>query len=298
MEDVRRDFLKNGFARIPPSIFSLSAKQVESLRNEFERLFAGEYETGIYPDEIHWRKGISRESAVREICNGWKANHEVAAIVGSECLGKLACDVMSWQSSRIGQDDCLHKPTNSNAVGFHQDGAYISDNFLPRENNCLTMWIALDDADEENGALQYCPGSHRWAGSDTSKDVSDASFHVGDSDDHFQSLRKAALNAGLDPEEALAAVQTIPVAAGQLLVHHQDVWHGSASNISQNRVRRALVAHLVNGEVTWRTDARPHYIYGRYYIRGESVPRDDFFPVTFIRDGSNKKRTGWLLDRK
>jgi phytanoyl-CoA hydroxylase len=295
MEDLRRDFEKYGFVRIPATIFSLSSAQVTDLQKEFERLFSEEYDTGIYPDEIHWRRGISKENAVREICNGWKASRVVKNVVGSEALGKLAADLMLWQSSRIGQDDCLHKPPNSNAVGFHQDGAYISDNFLPRENNCLTMWIALDDADEENGALQYCPGSHKWINKSTSKDVTESSFHVGDHNDHFQSLRKAASNAGVDVEEAVASVQTIPVKAGQMLVHHQNVWHGSASNQSQTRLRRSLVSHILNGNVIWRSDSKPHYIYGRYFIRGESVPREDFFPFTYSRDPKHK-RTEWLLD--
>lgn len=28
---------------------------------------------------------------------------------------------------------------------------YISENFRPLENNSVTVWIALDDADEETG---------------------------------------------------------------------------------------------------------------------------------------------------
>ena len=59
-----------------------------------------------------------------------------------------------------------------------------------------------------------------------------------------------------------------------MVVHHQQTWHGSGPNTSTFRTRRALVAHLIHGEVQWRTNPRPpHYIYGRYYIRGETTPR-------------------------
>jgi phytanoyl-CoA hydroxylase len=297
MDNLRKDFQQNGFVRIPRSVFCLDKETVLQMRDEFDKLFAGQYDTGIYPDEIHWRQGISRENATKEICNGWKANRAVANIVCSQELGKLACQIMGWKCSRIGQDDVLYKPPNSNPVGFHQDGAYISDNFVPRDHNSLTLWIALDNADEENGAMQYAAGSHLWPQAATAaSDVSESSFHVGDDkEDHLTSLRKAALTAGLlDPTRAIdSSVETVSVPAGEMLVHHQQVWHGSGPNRSFSRCRRALVAHLINGEVTWRTDPRPHYIYGRYYIRGETVPREDFFPVTYS-EKEGVDRTGWL----
>ena len=38
----------------------------------------------------------------------------------------------------------------------HQDGHY----FMIEPNEALTMWIALDDIDEENGCIRYVEGSH------------------------------------------------------------------------------------------------------------------------------------------
>ena len=39
------------------------------------------------------------------------------------------------------------------------DSAYISRQFCPSSNNSVTVWIALDDADEERGIVEYAPGS-------------------------------------------------------------------------------------------------------------------------------------------
>ncbi len=39
----------------------------------------------------------------------------------------------------------------------HQDGYY----FMIEPNEALTMWVALDDIDEENGCIRYVRGSHR-----------------------------------------------------------------------------------------------------------------------------------------
>jgi len=74
------------------------------------------------------------------------------------------------------------------------------------------MWIALDDANEENGALQYAPGSHLWHTAATgsglpANNVSASSFHVSAGDginndscgsfSHMASLRRAAQRAAL-----------------------------------------------------------------------------------------------------
>ena len=47
-------------------------------------------------------------------------------------------------------------PGVGKATPPHQDGYY----FCLEPNEALTVWIALDDIDEENGALHYVKGSH------------------------------------------------------------------------------------------------------------------------------------------
>ncbi|MBD3673144.1 MAG: phytanoyl-CoA dioxygenase family protein [Planctomycetaceae bacterium] len=52
----------------------------------------------------------------------------------------------------------FNKPAGTNApTPAHQDNYYF--NFDPP--NVLTMWLALEDVDEENGCLRYVRGSHR-----------------------------------------------------------------------------------------------------------------------------------------
>ena len=109
----------------------------------------------------------------REMCNVWKSDRLVASIILQESLGKLVCEIMGWPSVRIAQDDVIWKPPygvedgallddNRSVVGFHQDSFYISSQFEPQDNNSVTVWMALDDADDETGCIQYVPGSHLW----------------------------------------------------------------------------------------------------------------------------------------
>ena len=44
----------------------------------YEELFAGHFETGLYPDEWNWRPTRDAPDLTRQICNGWKSDRAVA----------------------------------------------------------------------------------------------------------------------------------------------------------------------------------------------------------------------------
>jgi phytanoyl-CoA hydroxylase len=62
-------FQKDGFLIIPNF---LSRQLASEAADRIERCFKGTFETGIYPDEWHWREGMSLPDITREICNAWK----------------------------------------------------------------------------------------------------------------------------------------------------------------------------------------------------------------------------------
>ena len=49
-----------------------SERALEPLRERYLRLFDGEYETGIRPDEVNWVPGRDPEDRTRQLCNAWK----------------------------------------------------------------------------------------------------------------------------------------------------------------------------------------------------------------------------------
>lgn len=266
----RTSFQENGFCKVGAV---LSPKTIREIRSRFPLIFAGTFNTGIYPDEWHWREGISKEGAAREICNAWKADRIIANTVLCEELGALAVALTGWNSARVAQDDCIWKPPGSGAVGHHRDGKYISEQFVPLKNNSITVWIALDDADIDTGVIEYVPGSHKWSSTGSEHEhLND--FHGG-VDDHQEPSRRAAKEAGIKNME----VKALSVPAGHAVIHHQDIWHGSGPNTSPDRIRRALVVHLIDGNVRFRTGeslsddsiSGPGYIYGRYKLLGTNV---------------------------
>jgi len=70
----------------------------------------------------------------------------------------------------------------------------------------VTMWLALDHVDEENGCVRYVHGSHEW---------------------------------GMRPHGRTQTI-ALPAAPGDLLVHHCMTIHRADGNQSATRSRRAL----------------------------------------------------------
>ena len=166
--------------------------------------------------------------------------------------------------------------------GSVRTGKYISDNFVPRDDNSVTVWIALDNADEASGVVEYARGSHQWERARTK-----ASFHDGAGVDP---VTRAAAAAGVE-----LVVDRHEVPACSAVFHHQDVWHGSAANASPDRPRRALGLHYIRDDVKFRRD--PDYIYGRYDL-GDGVVHDAFFPRVYPASPAVARRLGVTVDRR
>ena len=218
------------------------------------------------------------------MCNVWKSDSRIAAVVLNESVGNLVADVLGWDSVRIAQDDLIWKPhipsmsekcqDGKSTVGYHQDSAYISTQFDPYENNSVTVWFALEDTDEENGCIEYAEGSHLWRPlihqQDSNHSVNQEedsldSFHFCDATTYRDNLSTAASLANCI--NSSSTVKKVPCLAGHAIFHHQDIWHGSGPNISTSRHRRTLVAHYLRGDVSFRDvtgDPRSKYIYCQF----------------------------------
>ena len=102
----------------------------------------------------------------------------------------------------------------------HQDNYY----FNLKAANAITMWMALEDVDRENGCLHYVKGSH----------LKGLRAHA-----RTQTL---GFSQGITDfgEKDVANEIAFPVAAGGLLVHHSLTIHRADGNNSDLRSRRAL----------------------------------------------------------
>ncbi len=241
---------------------------VARLRERFEPLFAGQYVTGIKPDEVNWLAGRDPEDRTRQICNGWKADPVIAAQVLSAQSGKLATELMGWNGVRLGQDNCIWKPPGTKSLGMHQDGSYL-DYLVPPE--MITCWITLDDTSAEAGTITYAAGSHRWPRSPENR----GEFHA-------PADWLAPAERGVPDGDELRLVP-IEVKAGSAVFHHDLTFHGSGPNTGDVH-RRSVISHFIRADATFHpTNTDPNY---SRYRKVDTLELDEsFFPIVWLTRG-------------
>lgn len=131
-------------------------------------------------------------------------------------------------------------PRIGNPTPAHQDGYY----FMIEPNEALTMWVALDEIDEENGCIRYVEGSHRKGVRPHAK-----SGVLG--------FSQGITDFGPEDEEYARPMRARP---GDLLAHHSLTIHRADANRSE-RPRRAL--GLVCYSTLARHDAEKSAAYQR-----------------------------------
>jgi ectoine hydroxylase-related dioxygenase (phytanoyl-CoA dioxygenase family) len=245
---------------------------IPGLHHAFNDLFRGKFETGVRPDEVNWQQATGDPSLSRQICNGWKANRDIARVVLDEAIGKAIAGLSGWPGVRIMIDNVVWKPPATKSLGFHQDSAYLSW-FTP--SDLLTCWIALDDTRADGGTIEFARGSHKWKLSEP-----EGEFHA--PEDYRKPMREAAAREGVDPE-----IVYIEVNAGGGSFHHGWTWHGSGANLSANP-RRSLVLHAMRSDVEYVPENFAQGIgpiYSRYKRLGDNQLDENYFPILWREDG-------------
>jgi len=116
------------------------------------------------------------------------------------------------------------KPPGARGQAAHQDNFYLR----VKPKTCMAAWIAVDDADPENGGMFVVPGSNRGDIICPGKADSARSFTT-----EFVDLP--------------AGMKEVPthLKAGDVLFFNGSLIHGSQPNTSKTRFRRALIFHYV-----------------------------------------------------
>jgi hypothetical protein len=131
-------------------------------------------------------------------------------------------DLMAMQSM------LFLKPPGKPGQAFHQDSYYIKT--FP--DTLCGAWIAIDDAQDENGCMGFVPGSHYQA-------ISQEIAPPENTKDFQAGLTEVQ---GVDTGgEILAEAR-----AGDVVFFHGHLLHRSRQNRSQNRFRRCYVCHYAN----------------------------------------------------
>jgi phytanoyl-CoA hydroxylase len=118
------------------------------------------------------------------------------------------------------------KPPGARGQALHQDNFYLK----AQPGTCMAAWMALDRADEANGCMQIVPGSHAWPILCTTKADTSVSF--------------TDVTVPLPPG---TEAQPVVMEAGDVLFFNGAVVHGSYPNTTDDRFRRALIGHYIEG---------------------------------------------------
>jgi ectoine hydroxylase-related dioxygenase (phytanoyl-CoA dioxygenase family) len=210
----------------------LSPERLAALVAASERVAHGTYATGRKP--ILALPLDPGPADLRKIDQSWWSDPDLAALATDPLLGAIASALMGCDEVRLWQDQLLYKPPGGPAtttIGWHQD--WDSWKAAASHPGFVTAWVAFDDVDDSNGAMQMLLGSHRWG-------------LVEGKSNFFATDRDAQLDALGD----LAVEPTsVVLQAGQVSFHHPLTFHGSGPNTS-DRMRRSLAIHYMDGRVT------------------------------------------------
>ena len=178
----------------------LSGEEAYEIREEIERIEKD------WPNEL---EGLGRNyvhlisTVFDKIPHNPKILDAVESIIGKDIL---VCGTTLF----------IKNPDQKGFVSFHQDAKYIG----LEPHNWVTGWLAVTDANEENGCMRMWKGSHK----------EDLQFHNQKFDENNLLTRGQTI-------ENVPIEETTPVIlkAGQLSLHHPKIIHGSGLNKSKER---------------------------------------------------------------
>lgn len=183
-----------GFVQ-PFDVFS--TVEIAEIRTYLDRLM-----TDLGPDGAY---GVNcyqaRLSGLWDIATDARILDHVQDIIGP--------DILCWASAILSK-----KPHDPKAVPWHQDASFWA--LSPART--VTVWLAIDDADAENSAMRFIPGTHNKGAMKVQTTGAEAVFH------------KETANA-----EALGQPFTNTLKAGQMSLHADMLVHGSKPNVSNRR---------------------------------------------------------------
>jgi phytanoyl-CoA hydroxylase len=143
-------------------------------------------------------------------------------------------------------------PDTGTGQPYHQDAWYLKT----EPDTLMALWLALEDADAENGCLYVVPGSH-----------TDPIHPVEEPAEPMQAkiFKITSVGAASRPEVA------VPLRAGSGVFFTGHVLHRSAHNRS-GRHRRAYVLHYADARSKWLNDPKAKNLHllvaGREYPDG------------------------------
>jgi ectoine hydroxylase-related dioxygenase (phytanoyl-CoA dioxygenase family) len=252
-------FNENGYLA---GIQMLDAQQIDYLRNELADLVADAQPAHNLFYEYHSNESTDPQTILFHALGAWRVSSGFHDVLWNPRFLKAASQLFGNRSVRFWHDQLFYKPAKKGGVvAWHQDYSYWT---RTKPIAHLTCWCALDDATEENGCLQYIPGSHKWG-------LLPKPVIAGE----FEGI-KGFMTA--QQKQAFENPALVPAKAGEAIFHHPLTLHGSGENKS-TRPRRAFVINAFADGVT--SDSNEPLLEGVPVIPKGAKMEGQFFPLLY-----------------
>lgn len=188
-----------------------------------------------------------------------RENEELRRFVRDTRLGEMVARLAEMSGVRIYHDQALFKMPGNNFTSWHLDAPFWSFH----SPQALTMWLALDDATEENGCMQYLPRSHHTARMDKNLSIGA----------DFDGLLKLYPNwRGIEPV-------AIPCRAGTAVFHNGLIAHAAGSNRT-DQPRRAYAVAFMPHDAAFNgiRDVMPNQYFKTLKV-GDRLDNDALYPL-------------------
>lgn len=235
-DEALADYRDRGFGHLDRLI---DDDQVAELREAYDRVMAAD------PDRGALLGGVTRQLMLPSTFD--PTFRQNAAL---DHAYEVARSILGTEDVAQNFDMLIHKPAgHPHETPWHQDISYVQVPFAPKGFPTLGLtiqfWVAIDDADEENGCMHFVPGRHREGGLE----------HRVASGLPTDSNRLLEI---VDPEVHLdlGAMVAVPLAAGGCTFHGEGTPHATPPNRSVDRPRRAYIFNVAASEVVAATRER------------------------------------------
>ena len=229
MPEEVEQFSREGYLKIDGRV--IDDEHLTLLRQHYDALFAkrrGTIGEGLrnlaVVGDSESDEAADRTEEMLQIMEMWSLDEEFRKLLYHEPLLDIA-ESLIGSDIQLFHDQALYKPAyHGGEVYWHQDNAYWQCD----PPNLVSIWIALDDADEENGCMNVIPGSYLEGLAAHGRAKSE----------------KGKLPALLEVKPDVDRAVPVPVEAGCAMVHHCMTLHQTNPNRS-TRDRRAMVLHYM-----------------------------------------------------
>lgn len=188
--------------------------------------------TTVIP-ELDYPRGP--DGIVRELTGVARGYEPLARIAHDPRFGALIADALGVTCVQFLQDSLLYKPArDGGSVEWHQDRTYIGY-LVPAQ--VATLRIALLPEDEANGCMRVVDGSHRWGPIGANESLT------------ATSVGSLLPTLSAEQQAQVAHARYLPLAPGDVSIHHCLTLHGSAQNTSA-LPRRTILLRMFDGACT------------------------------------------------